>query len=82
MRILYLAAYTSKYTQLRLPIVVVMNEKPWGTHFKLKCYPMDARNEFVYKTDLLKLAKQAFATYGIPYPDLPSPWLGSSEPQT
>lgn len=70
MRILYLAAYTSKYTQLKLPIVVVMNEKPWGTHFKLKCYPMDARDEFIYKTDLISRAKQAFGKYGIPYPAL------------
>ncbi|MEM9157083.1 MAG: mechanosensitive ion channel domain-containing protein [Cyanobacteria bacterium P01_F01_bin.33] len=72
MRILYLAAFTSKFTHLKLPIVVVMNEKPWGTHFKLRCYPMDARNEFIYKTDLIARAKQAFATYGIRYPSLPS----------
>lgn len=72
MRVLYLAAFTSKYTQLQLPIVVVMNEKPWGTHFKLKCYPMDARDEFIYKTDLIARSKQAFANYGIRYPALPS----------
>lgn len=67
-RILYQAAYTSKYTQLKLPILVVMDEKPWGTHFKLKCYPMDAQNEFVYKTDLIRRAKRAFSQYDLPYP--------------
>lgn len=69
MNILYQAAYTSKYTQIKLPIVVVMEEQPWGTHFKLKSYPMDARDEFVYQTDLLKRAKTTLAKYGIAYPE-------------
>ncbi|MDJ0735770.1 MAG: mechanosensitive ion channel family protein [Nostocaceae cyanobacterium] len=71
--ILYRVAYTSKYTQLKLPILVIMDEKPWGTHFQLKCYPIDARDEFIYKTDLIKRAKQAFAKYGVVYPVLPIP---------
>ncbi|MGB5596471.1 MAG: mechanosensitive ion channel family protein, partial [Crocosphaera sp.] len=70
-QILYQVAHTSKYTQLRLPILVVMEEKPWGTHFKLKCYPFDARDEFIYQTDLIKRAKQAFEQHGISYPVLP-----------
>ncbi len=69
--ILYQAAYSSKYTQLKLPIVVVMAEKPWATQFKLRCYPMDARDEFVYQTDLIRRAKQAFCRDGLPYPHLP-----------
>ncbi|GAB4238790.1 MAG: mechanosensitive ion channel [Elainellaceae cyanobacterium] len=74
LQILYRVAYTSKHTQLELPILVVMDEKPWGTHFKLRCYPIDARDEFIYKTDLLKRAKQAFAKFEIPYPVLPTHW--------
>lgn len=69
-KILYRIAQTSKYTALKLPIVVVMEEKPWGTMFKLKSYPLDARDEFVYKTDLITRAKQAFARHQIAYPDL------------
>jgi small-conductance mechanosensitive channel len=68
MHILSRVAQTSKYTQLRLPILVVIEETPWNTHFKLKCYPIDARDEFIYQTDLIKRAKQAFAQEGIPYP--------------
>lgn len=68
--ILYQAAYSSKYTQLKLPILVVMEEEIWGTRFKLRCYPMDARDEFVYKTDLIRRAKQAFAQYNLPYPKI------------
>ncbi|MEA5580224.1 mechanosensitive ion channel family protein [Nodularia harveyana UHCC-0300] len=69
-RILYQAAYSSRYTQLKLPIVVVMEELTWCTHFKLRSYPMDARDEFIYQTDLMRRAKQAFAKHGIFYPIL------------
>lgn len=69
-QILYQAAYSSKYTQLKLPIVVVMQEHIWGTQFKLRSYPMDARDEFIYKTDLIRRAKQAFARQNLPYPKL------------
>ena len=68
MKILYEAAYTSQYTQLKLPIVVTMDETPWATHLMLKAYPMDARDENIYKTDLLKRSKEALVQYGIKYP--------------
>ncbi|MEM7768971.1 MAG: mechanosensitive ion channel domain-containing protein [Cyanobacteria bacterium P01_A01_bin.37] len=67
-QILYRVAQTSKYTQLQMPIVVITEEKPLGTHFRLKAYPMDARNEFIYKTDLTQRAKYMFAKYQIQYP--------------
>lgn len=67
-KILYRVAQTSKYTHLKLPILVVMEEKPWGTMFKLKSYPLDARDEFTYKTDLTSRAKYAFAKHDLPYP--------------
>ena len=76
-KILYRVAYTSKYTQLKLPVLVVMEEQPWGTHFKLKSYPIDARDEFLYQTDLIKRTKQALAKYGVTYPVLPTHGLKS-----
>ncbi len=68
--ILYQAAYSSKYTQLKLPILVVISEQSWGTHFKLKSYPMDARDEFIYQTDLTRRSKKAFKQMGLKYPNL------------
>ncbi|MGD1700482.1 mechanosensitive ion channel family protein [Dapis sp. BLCC M229] len=67
-KILYLAAYTSKYTQLKLPIRVLVEEKLWGTQFQLKSYPIDARDEYIYKTDLVRRVKQAFAQHNFTYP--------------
>ncbi len=69
-KILYRVAQTSKYTALKLPIVVIMTEKPWGTMFKLKCYPLDARDEFIYQTDLITRAKTAFAKHQLVYPPI------------
>ena len=67
-KILYQAAYTSKFTQLKMPILVTVEESSWATHFMLKSYPMDARDEFIYQTDLIKRCKQAFSKYEISYP--------------
>lgn len=66
--ILYRIAYTSKYTHLKLPIIVVMAEHSWGSLFKLRSYPLDARDEFAYKTDLTVRAKKEFAKRNMPYP--------------
>jgi small-conductance mechanosensitive channel len=67
-KILYRVAQTSKYTHLKQPILVIIQEKPWGTLFKLKCYPLDARDEFIYQTDLTTRAKRAFAKHHLVYP--------------
>jgi len=70
-RILRRVAQTSKYTQLDLPIVIVMEEHNWGSLYRLKSYPTDARDEFLYQTDLTMRAKQAFKASDISYPRLP-----------
>ncbi|MEL6938988.1 MAG: mechanosensitive ion channel family protein [Cyanobacteria bacterium J06598_1] len=66
--ILYRIAYTSKYTHLKMPIVVVMSEHSWGSLYKLRAYPLDARDEFVYKTDLTVRAKKEFKKHRLTYP--------------
>lgn len=66
--ILYRVAHTSKYTHLKMPIVVVMSEHSWGSLFKLRSYPLDARDEFAYATDLTIRAKEEFARHHLPYP--------------
>ncbi len=72
LNLLYKVAQTSKYTQLNLPIAVIIAEKPWATQFKLKCYPIDARDEFIYQTDLIRRAKNHFQAEELPYPLLTS----------
>lgn len=55
---------TSPYTQLTKPVVVVLAEKPWGTHYRLKAYPMDGRDEFQFISDLTVRGKTALAELG------------------
>ncbi len=45
-------ALASPYLNFERPVVVVAAEKPWGTHFRLKAYPMDGRDQFLFITDL------------------------------
>ncbi len=45
-------AITSPYTNSDRPIVVVAAEQPWGTHYRLKAYPLDGRDQFSFTTDL------------------------------
>ena len=66
-RILDRAAYTSKYTQMKLPIAVTIQEELFATHLQIKAYPIDPRAETAYKTDLSLRAKEAFSLYGIRY---------------
>lgn len=57
-------ALTSPYIQLERPISVVVAEKPWGTHYRLKAYPIDSRDQFQFTSDLTVRGKQALALLG------------------
>jgi small conductance mechanosensitive channel len=50
--ILYDVALSSTYVALREPIVVVLKEKPWGTHYRVKAYPVDPKQQLRFITDL------------------------------
>ncbi|AVJ57158.1 mechanosensitive ion channel protein MscS [Idiomarina sp. OT37-5b] len=51
-------ALTSPYLQLSKPIVVTVNEEPWGTRYRLKAYPIDPRQQFLFVTDLTARGKK------------------------
>ncbi|GAB5516143.1 mechanosensitive ion channel family protein [Rhodopirellula baltica] len=57
-------AMTSAYLEYDKPVLVVMSEKPWGTHYQLKAYPFDLRDQFVFITDLSVRGKEAIAELG------------------
>jgi small conductance mechanosensitive channel len=58
-------ALTSPFTQLERPIMVVVTERPWGTHYRLKAYPIDSRDQFQFISDLTVRGKQALALLGV-----------------
>ncbi len=69
-RILLYAAYSSRLTQLQLPIMVVFSSQPWGMQCRLKCYPLDAKYQGAYTSDLNERVKAAFRAEGIEPPDV------------
>lgn len=64
-KVLHDVALTSPYLHFDLPIVVAIREKPWGTHYRLKAYPVDPRQQFRFITDLTVRGKAALARLGV-----------------
>lgn len=49
---LYDIALTSAYLDYAKPVLVILAEVPWGSHYKLKAYPFDMRDQFEFISDL------------------------------
>lgn len=68
---LYDVALTSPYINLERPIMVVVAEKPWGTHYRLKAYPIDGRDQFQFISDLTVRGKTALSKMDVKAITLP-----------
>lgn len=55
---------SSPYTHLKHRVAVSVSEVPWGTHYRLKAYPVDGRDQFRFTTDLTVRGKDALARMG------------------
>ena len=55
---------TSAFLHYGEPVLVVLAEQPWGTHYKLKAYPFDMRDQFRFISDLTTRGKLAIAGAG------------------
>lgn len=58
-------ALASPYLHISKPVLVVAAEKPWGTHYRLKAYPLDGRDQFLFITDLTLRGKAMLRRLGI-----------------
>lgn len=58
-------ALSSAYLQIEQPVGVVAWEKPRGSHYRLKAYPVDPRDQFRFSTDLTLRGKMAPAELGV-----------------
>ncbi|RUO48326.1 mechanosensitive ion channel family protein [Pseudidiomarina donghaiensis] len=63
-------ALTSPYVQLKQPIVVIIKEEPWGTHYRLKAYPIDPRQQFQFMTDLTARGKVCLRAIDVKFANL------------
>jgi small conductance mechanosensitive channel len=65
---------TSPYLDMSHKIRVVVQEQPWGTHYQLKAYPLDSRDQFRFISDLTIRGKTALAGLGVkPARAVPAP---------
>ena len=60
-------ALTSPYVQFRHPIVVVAEDTPWGTHYRIRAYPIDPEQQFTFITDLSERGKAALLSMGVEF---------------
>ncbi len=57
-------ALTSAYLCYSKPVLVMLAEVPWGTHYQLKAYPFDMRDQFSFISDLTIRGKQVIHDLG------------------
>ena len=69
---LYDVALTSPFVQLEQPITIIVLEKPWGTHYRLKAYPIDLRQQFHFISDLTIRGKAALIRLGLDFALVPA----------
>lgn len=57
-------ALTSAYLHYGKPVLVMLIQKPWGTHYQLKAYPFDLRDQFSFISDMTARGKIAVLAAG------------------
>jgi small-conductance mechanosensitive channel len=61
----------SPYRKADSPVSVIVHEQPWGTHYKLKAYVKESREQFAFTTDLTIRGKEAVRAMGIRFAQAP-----------
>ena len=64
-------AETSAHRKSESPVSVIVQEKPWGTHYRLKAYVEESRDQFQFITDLTIRGKEALRAIGIRFAHVP-----------
>jgi small conductance mechanosensitive channel len=65
-------ALTSPFLQIEKPVTVIVSEKPWATHYRLKAYPIDLRQQFHFITDLTLRGKSTLTRLGMEFATIPA----------
>jgi small-conductance mechanosensitive channel len=61
----------SSYRKSDTPVTVIVQEKPWGTQYRLKAYVKESREQFGFITDLTIRGKEALRAMGIRFAQAP-----------
>ena len=64
-------AETSGFRKAESAVKVVASETPWGTHYKVKAYVTESREQFAMITDLTIRGKDRLRTMGVAFAQAP-----------
>ena len=64
-------AETCSYRKPESPVVVIVLEKPWGTHYRVKSYVKESREQFLLMTDITVRGTEAIRSLGIRFAQAP-----------
>ncbi|WP_417614521.1 mechanosensitive ion channel family protein [Oceanisphaera sp.] len=70
-RVLEDVALSSPYLKLSRPVLVLLEEQPWGTHYRIKAYPMDPRQQFQFMSDLTARGKDSLRKMPVSFARIP-----------
>jgi len=71
-------ALSSSYRKPDSPVKVIVLEKPWGTHYRVKAYVNDSREQYTFITDLTIRSKDVLRQMGIRFAQTPYAETGNS----
>ena len=62
---------TSSFRKPDSPVSVIVLEKPWGTHYRVKGYANESREQFLFMTDVTVRGKEIIRSLGIRFAQIP-----------
>ncbi|HBA66568.1 MAG TPA: mechanosensitive ion channel protein MscS [Methylococcaceae bacterium] len=71
-QLLHDVALTSPYLNFEEPIIVVVHDQPWGTHYRIRAYPIEPYQQFRFVSDLTIRAKAGLKNLGIVFAVVPA----------
>ncbi len=71
-------ALTSPYLHFDEPVAVIVRNEPWGCLYRLKAYPIDARQQFRFLSDLSVRGHAALSGHAVQFTVAPVPVTGKT----
>lgn len=72
-------AWTSPWLDVARVVLVHVTEEAWGTRYDVKAYPLDARDQFQFRSDVTVRAKAALRDLGLAFANVPAATTGEGE---
>ena len=71
-QLLHDVALTSPYLNFEKPVAVVVQDQPWGTHYRIRAYPIEPYQQFRFISDMTVRAKSGLKNLGIIFAVVPA----------